>query len=265
MKKHKKIGRQPYYSPKLSNALFKELATDGVRLNKYVAHCGICSRRKAGELIQAGLVKVNGKVELEIGFRVKKGAKVQYKGKPISPQRQMVYVLLNKPKNVITTTEDPQGRKTVMGLVRRASDDRLYPVGRLDRMTTGLILLTNDGDLAQKLSHPSYEVRKLYHVFLDKPLSKRDMESIIEGVTLEDGKAIIDRISYANQKDKSEVGIQLHIGRNRIVRRIFEHLGYEVKKLDRVLYAGLTKKDIPRGRWRYLTEEEVILLKHFKP
>lgn len=241
------------------NPILDELKKDGVRLNKYLSNSGIASRRKADELIKEGHVQVNDVVVLEMGYKVQSTDVVKFKGKVVKPHKK-VYILLNKPKDVITTTEDPQGRKTVMDLVAKASNDRLYPVGRLDRNTTGLLVLTNDGELAQKLAHPSKKVRKLYHVVLDKPLTKRHMIMIAQGLKLEDGVAVVDDIAYVKGADKNEIGIQIHIGKNRIVRRIFEHLDYKVKKLDRVTFAGLTKKDLPRGRWRYLTKKEVIFL-----
>ncbi len=232
-------------------------------LNKYVAHCGISSRREAVDLIKEGKITVNGEVMLQPGYKVEPTDKIEYGGKVISSQKNLVYILLNKPKNYITTTEDPQERKTVMELIADAGDERVYPVGRLDRNTTGLLLLTNDGELAQKLSHPKYNIKKLYQVTLDKPLTKLDFEKIMEGgLTLEDGEVKVDAMAYVDKKN--EIGIEIHSGRNRIVRRIFEHLGYQVDKLDRVMYAGLTKKNIPRGKWRFLNEQEVINLKYFK-
>lgn len=236
----------------------------GIRLNKYIANAGICSRRKADEHIAKGAVKVNGKTVLEMGFRVQKNDKVSYNGKPVKINHKTVYVLLNKPKGFITTTQDEKGRKTVMNLVEKATDERIYPVGRLDRNTTGLLLLTNDGELANHLSHPSSNVKKLYYVQLDRSLQKKQMEAIVKGIELEDGLVNIDAINYVKNEPKSHIGIELHEGRNRIVRRIFEHFDYKVVKLDRVMYAGLTKKDLPRGRWRYLTKAELIHLKHFK-
>lgn len=233
-----------------------------MRLNKFLAHAGIASRRKADELIKQGLVQVNGEVVREMGHKVKRKDEVRFKGKVITTE-QKVYILMNKPKDYITTTKDERGRKTVMRIIRNATNERVYPVGRLDRNTTGLLLLTNDGDLAQKLAHPSREIKKTYEVQLDKPVEEADMKKIAEGLTLDDGPAPIDDLAYTKADDKSTVGITLHIGRNRIVRRIFEHLGYDVKKLDRVYYAGLTKKDLTRGKWRYLSEREIIMLKHF--
>lgn len=234
---------------------------DGLtRLNKYIANAGICSRREADELIQAGVIKVNGKVVTELGFKVGPDDKVLYEDQLIRSER-LVYVLLNKPKGYITTVDDPYDRKTVMALVENACRERIYPVGRLDRNTSGLLLLTNDGDLAKKLTHPKHNIRKVYHVELDKALTKADMLRIAGGIELEDGLAQVDEIAYAEGGSKKEIGIELHSGKNRIVRRIFESLGYEVMKLDRVIFAGLTKKDLPRGHWRMLTDKEVNFLK----
>lgn len=233
----------------------------GVQLNKYLSNAGIAARRKCEEFIAEGLVKVNDKVIKEPGFRVQHNDSVKFKGEKVTYGKK-VYILLNKPKYHITTTEDDRGRKTVMELISEASTGRLFPVGRLDRNTTGLLLFTNDGDLAQRLTHPSKKVKKVYEVTLNKKLELDDMEKIAKGIVLEDGLAIVDEIAYTNDKDKTVVGIELHIGKNRIVRRIFEYLGYTVIKLDRVLYAGLTKKNLPRGEWRELTEREVITLKH---
>ncbi|MCB0696239.1 MAG: rRNA pseudouridine synthase [Chitinophagaceae bacterium] len=231
-------------------------------LNKFVAHCGICSRREAVELVKQGLIKVNGEVKTEPGYKVQPTDKIEYNGKPITSKKNLVYILLNKPKNYITTTDDPQERRTVMDLVADAGDERVYPIGRLDRNTTGLLLLTNDGELAQKLSHPKYNIKKVYQVTLDKNLGKPDFEKILAGLTLEDGEVKVDALAYLEKKN--EIGIEIHSGRNRIVRRIFESLGYAVEKLDRVMYAGLTKKNIPRAKWRFLNEKEIINLKHFK-
>lgn len=241
----------------------ESIGDGGMRLNKYLAHAGIASRRKADELIAQGLVEVNGKVVLEMGFKVQEKDKVTFKGKRIDREKQFVYVLLNKPKNFITTTKDEKDRDTVMSLVKNASEQRIYPVGRLDRNTTGLLLFTNDGDLAQKMTHPSHGVKKIYHVVLNKALTEEDMEAIARGVTLEDGDARVDNIAYTDPKDLTQIGVDIHIGKNRIVRRIFEQLGYEVVKLDRVYFGGLTKKDLPRGKWRFLDPKEVIMLKHF--
>ncbi len=232
-----------------------------IRLNRYIANAGICSRRDADVLIQSGDIRVNGTVVTEMGHQVKPSDVVKY-GNRVLNREKMVYVLLNKPKDFITTTEDPEERRTVMDLVKEASSGRLYPVGRLDRNTIGLLLLTNDGELAEKLTHPSHEISKIYEVHLDKPVSEEDLEKIRQGVELEDGLAPVDDLAVVTP-DRMILGIEIHLGRNRIVRRIFEHLGYEVIKLDRVMYAGLDKKDLPRGKWRYLSEKEVIRLKYF--
>jgi 23S rRNA pseudouridine2605 synthase len=232
-------------------------------LNKYVAHSGVCSRREAADLIRKGKVSVNGKVVTEPGTKVVATDTIKFDGKKLTISRNFVYILLNKPKDYITTTDDPQGRKTVLDLIRQATPERVYPVGRLDRNTSGVLLLTNDGDLAQKLAHPSHEIKKIYHVTLDKALTKADFDKIINGeVMLEDGVAHVDVLAYADPKDKTQIGIEIHSGRNRIVRRIFEHLGYDVRGLDRVTYAGLTKKDVQRGKWRFLSEKEIRVLKY---
>jgi 23S rRNA pseudouridine2605 synthase len=236
---------------------------EDMRLNKYVALCGIAARRKASEMIQAGEVTVNGEVVTEAGRRVLPTDVVKHKGTILKPVEKMIYILLNKPKGFITTVTDDRGRKTVMDLVSRTVKERIFPVGRLDRDTTGLLVLTNDGDLSQKLSHPSYRIKKFYHVGLDKPLTKNDMEAIAKGIELEDGTAEVDAINYVEGAKKDEVMVEIHIGKNRIVRRIFESLGYELTRLDRVYYGGLTKKDLPRGDYRSLTDREVIMLKHF--
>ncbi|RYE30040.1 MAG: pseudouridine synthase [Sphingobacteriaceae bacterium] len=233
-----------------------------IRLNRYIANAGICSRRKADELIEAGVVSVNGEVVSELGAKIDPMKDViRYNGETLKREK-MVYVLLNKPKDYITTTDDPQERRTVMHLVEKASRERIYPVGRLDRNTTGLLLMTNDGELADKLSHPRNSVTKIYNVELDKNLVQGDLNKIAFGLELEDGLIKPDTVTYVQGGSKREVGIQIHSGKNRIVRRIFEHLGYEVVKLDRVIYANLTKKDLTRGRWRYLEEKEIIQLKH---
>jgi 23S rRNA pseudouridine2605 synthase len=237
-------------------------APEEMTLNKYIAHSGTCSRRDAAAMVKEGKVKVNGELVLDPGYRVKREDNVTLAGKKLKPTKDRAYILLNKPKGFLTTTDDPEGRRTVMELVENSGVDRLYPVGRLDRNTTGLLLLTNDGDLAQKLSHPSYNIKKVYQATLDKALTKADFEQILNGVQLEDGMAHVDALAYLDEKN--EIGLEIHSGRNRIVRRIFEALGYEVEKLDRVVYAGLTKKNLPRGKWRTLSEKEIILLKHFK-
>jgi 23S rRNA pseudouridine2605 synthase len=230
-------------------------------LNKYVAHCGICSRRDAVALIKEGKLKVNDEVILEPGFKVAPEDIVHFSGKKIFPEKNLVYILLNKPKDYITTLDDPEGRKTVLDLLKGATNERVFPVGRLDRNTTGVLLLTNDGDMTQKLSHPSHEVRKIYEVKLDKPLGKLDFEKILQGLNLEDGFVRADALAYSDPKDKSVVGIELHSGRNRIVRRMFEYLGYDVRNLDRVMFGNLTKKNVERGKWRFLNEKEIRLLK----
>ena len=242
----------------------KQTFTNGheYQLNKFIAHSGVCSRRDAAELVKSGKVKVNGQLITEPGFKVRDTDDIKVNGKKVVLQKNMVYILLNKPKDYITTTSDPQGRQTVLQLIKNATTERIYPIGRLDRNTTGVLLLTNDGDLAQKLSHPSYEIKKIYEVRLDKPLAKKDFEAILKGITLEDGSITPDSLAYADAKDKAIIGIEIHSGKNRIVRRIFEHLGYDVKNLDRVLYANLTKKNVERGKWRFLTEKEVRLLKY---
>lgn len=231
-------------------------------LNKFIAHSGICGRREAAEMVKEGKIKVNNNIIYEPGFKVISGDKIIFNNKQLHLQKNLAYILLNKPKDYITTSKDTHGRKTVFDLVQQATNERIYPVGRLDRNTTGVLLLTNDGELTQKLTHPSYEIKKIYEAKLDKPLLKKDMEAIITGIELEDGFITADAVSYADKKDKSLIGIEIHSGRNRIVRRIFEHLGYDVKGLDRVLFANLTKKNIDRGKWRHLSEKEVRLLKY---
>ena len=231
-----------------------------VRLNKFLANAGVCSRREADEFIQAGVVTVNGQVVTELGTKVLRTDEVRFHDQPVSIEKK-VYVLLNKPKDYVTTSDDPQQRKTVMDLVKDACQERIYPVGRLDRNTTGVLLLTNDGDLASKLTHPKYLKKKIYHVYLDRNVTAHDMQQIAEGITLDDGEIRADDVQYASPTDKKQVGIEIHSGKNRIVRRIFESLGYKVIKLDRVQFAGLTKKNLRRGDWRYLTEEEVDRLR----
>lgn len=238
----------------------KDIHKDTIRLNKYIANSGICSRREADELITQGLVEVNGKVVTEMGYQVQKTDKVVFDGQNITPEKP-VYVLLNKPKGYISTTKDDKARKTVMDLVANASPYRVFPVGRLDRSTTGVILLTNDGHMTKKLTHPSFDAKKIYHVTLDKKLTHEDMKLIAEGIRLDEGIAVVDQISFIEGKPKDEVGIEIHIGWNRVIRRIFQRLGYEVEALDRVMFAGLTKKNIKRGHWRILSEQEVNNLK----
>lgn len=231
-----------------------------IRLNKFLANAGVCSRREADEFITAGVVSVNGQVITELGTKIKRGDEVKFHDQPVSIERK-IYILLNKPKDTVTTSDDPQARRTVMDLVKGACPERIYPVGRLDRNTTGVLLLTNDGDLASKLTHPKYLKKKIYHVHLDKNLSRGDMDKIVSGIELEDGEIRADAISYTDEAKKSDVGIEIHSGKNRIVRRIFESLGYKVLKLDRVYFAGLTKKGLRRGEWRFLTEQEVNFLR----
>ncbi len=233
--------------------------SEGIRLNKYIANSGICSRREADTYIEHGSVTVNGKLVTEMGYKVQPTDVVRFDGSAISPEQKR-YVLLNKPKNYITTMDDDRGRKTVMDLVDNATNERIYPVGRLDRMTTGLLLFTNDGELAKKLTHPKHNVRKLYHASLDKKLDLKDLQKLRGDVIIEGRKVFIDAVSYIEGEQKTEIGIEIHSGRNRIVRKIFEHVGYKVVKLDRVIFAGLTKKNLPRGRWRELTNQEVINL-----
>lgn len=242
---------------------YKDVLTDPdepIRLNKFLANAGICSRREADEFITAGVVSVNGVVVTELGTKVKRTDEIKFHDQPVNIERK-VYVLLNKPKDCVTTSDDPQERKTVMDFVKGACKERIYPVGRLDRNTTGVLLLTNDGDLASKLTHPKYLKKKIYHVYCDKNVTKADLDQIVSGITLDDGEIHADAVSYASETDKSQVGIEIHSGKNRIVRRIFEALGYRVIKLDRVYFAGLTKKGLRRCDWRYLTEQEVNMLR----
>jgi 23S rRNA pseudouridine2605 synthase len=242
---------------------YKETLSDPnepIRLNKFLANAGVCSRREADEFIKAGVVKVNGNVVSELGSKISRLDTIHFHDRPVHLEGK-IYVLLNKPKNVITTTDDPNERRTVMELVKSACKERIYPVGRLDRNTTGVLLLTNDGDIASKLTHPSFKKKKIYHVWLDKDVSIADMERLANGIDLDDGEIHADALSYANEADKTQVGIEIHSGRNRIVRRMFEHLGYKVYKLDRVYFAGLTKKNLGRGKWRYLNEKEVNILR----
>jgi 23S rRNA pseudouridine2605 synthase len=234
--------------------------SDLIRLNKYIASTGVCSRREADEFIRAGLVTVNGKLVTEMGVKVSPGDQVKYNGETLREEKK-VYILMNKPKDYITTVEDPHAKKTVLELIKGACKERVYPVGRLDRNTTGILLLTNDGELTKRLTHPKFEKLKIYHVHLNKNLKHADMDKIASGISLEDGFIKADSISYADPVDKSQVGIEIHSGRNHIVRRIFESLGYDVSKLDRVYFAGLTKKNLHRGEWRFLTEKEISVLK----
>ena len=258
----------PGYDPNAKYSMKKRIEykeenidpTEPLRLNKFLANAGVCSRREADEFIQAGLVTVNGQVVTELGTKIRRTDEVKFHDAVVSLEKK-VYVLLNKPKDYVTTSDDPQQRKTVMDLVKDVCPERIYPVGRLDRNTTGVLLLTNDGDLASKLTHPKFLKKKVYHVHLDKNLTAHDMQQISEGITLEDGEIKADAVAYADERDKSQVGIEIHSGKNRIVRRIFESLGYRVTKLDRVQFAGLTKKNLRRGDWRFLTEKEVDMLR----
>ncbi|SHJ57017.1 23S rRNA pseudouridine2605 synthase [Tangfeifania diversioriginum] len=249
-----KTGKLPRSRPE------RTATTGEMRLNRFIANSGVCSRREADKYIAAGLVTVNGEPVTEMGVKVKMSDDVRFDGRRLNAEKK-VYVLLNKPKDFMTTTQDPHADRTVMDLVKDACDERIYPVGRLDRNTTGVLLLTNDGELSDKLTHPSHKVKKIYQVTLNKPVTKNDVLQIADGVELEDGKIAADAVSFIDPADKTEIGLEIHSGRNRIVRRIFEHLGYKVKKLDRVYFAGLTKKNLPRGRWRILSKKEVQFLK----
>ena len=262
---YRKPYKKPYgnYQSNTPSVEYAPTPATEIRLNKYIADAGICSRRNADMYISAGNVTVNGEVMTTLGYRVKPTDEVRFDGKLLSSEKKE-YILLNKPKGFITTTNDEKGRKTVMDLVANATNARILPVGRLDRATTGLLLLTNDGELTKKLTHPTHGVRKIYHVILDRKLEYKDFIAIEQGLELEDGFIQVDEISYVDQKPKNEIGIKIHSGRNRIVRRIFEHLGYQVDKLDRVVFAGLTKKDLPRGHWRRLTQQEVINLRNMR-
>ncbi|MCX6208710.1 MAG: pseudouridine synthase [Bacteroidetes bacterium] len=259
--KNSKPINKKFAEGKVEKMVGEKPNTELMPLNKFIAHAGICGRREAAELIKKGEVSVNGTVVNEPGFKVSEQDIVKHRGKKLLAKTTAVYILLNKPKDYITTLEDPKGRKTVLDLIKGATPERVYPVGRLDRNTTGVLLLTNDGELAQKLTHPSYEIKKIYEVTLDKDLTKKDFESILTGLPLEDGIAKADVLSFVDAKAKNVIGIEIHNGKNRIVRRMFEHLGYSVEKLDRVLFANLTKKNVHRGRWRMLSEKEVRLLK----
>lgn len=235
-------------------------AQEAVRLNRFIANSGICSRREADDLIRNGLITVNGKVVTEMGLKVSSKDEVRYKNRKLATEKK-VYILMNKPKDYVTTVEDPHADHTVLEIIGDECRERVYPVGRLDKSTTGVLLLTNDGELAGRLTHPRYEKKKIYHVTLDRPVLKNDLFKITGGVELEDGIVAADAVAYADQDDKSQIGIELHSGKNRVIRRMFETLGYRVKKLDRVYFAGLTKKNLPRGKWRYLSEKEIVMLK----
>lgn len=231
-----------------------------IRLNRFIAHSGVCSRREADELISRGLITVNGKSVTDLGTKVSAGDKIRYKNKLLAAEKK-VYILLNKPRGYVTTVEDPHADKTVLDLISDACPERVYPVGRLDKSTTGILLLTNDGELTGKLTHPKYKRKKIYHVFLDRPVTKNDLFQLTEGIEIDGEMISADAVSYADADDKTQIGIEIHSGQNRIIRRIFEKLGYKVEKLDRVYFAGLTKKNLPRGKWRFLTSKEVSMLK----
>jgi 23S rRNA pseudouridine2605 synthase len=245
---------------KTKSPVEKKQETGLIRLNRFIAGSGVCSRRDADEIIKKGWITVNGKQVTDLGTRVSTDDDVRYKKRKLSSEKK-VYILLNKPKDYVTTVEDPHAEHTVLDLIGDACTERVYPVGRLDKSTTGLLLLTNDGDLAGKLSHPKYNRKKIYHVFLDRVVSKNDLFKLTEGIDLEGELVAADAVSYTEPDDRSQLGIELHSGQNRVVRRLFEKLGYKVKKLDRVYYAGLTKKNLPRGKWRFLSEKEVSMLK----
>jgi len=249
----------PEKAKKKSSKLSKQEASES-RLNKFIANTGLCSRREADNYIQSGSITVNGKKITELGTRVTSKDEIRFKGKRLIPDKK-IYILLNKPKDVITTTDDPQGRKTVLSLIKRGPEERIYPVGRLDRLSTGVLLLTNDGPLTKKLTHPKYQKMKTYQVSLEDDVTQRDLEQLSEGITLDDGFIKPDAINYIHPEDKREIGLEIHSGKNRIIRRMFEHIGYKVIRLDRVYFAGLTKKGLPRGRWRHLTDKEISILK----
>lgn len=256
--------QQSFRRPKFPTPVrYQEVVSDPtapIRLNKYLANAGVCSRREADEFIQAGAIKVNGEVITELGTKITRMDKVLFNDQPVQIESK-IYLVLNKPKNCVTTSDDPQNRQTVMDLVKNVCPERIYPVGRLDRNTTGVLLLTNDGEMAAKLTHPSFKKKKIYHVWLDHEVEIGDMEKLANGIELDDGEIHADAISYVNEMDRSQVGIEIHSGKNRVVRRMFELLGYHVIKLDRVYFAGLTKKNLGRGKWRYLSEQEVNALR----
>lgn len=263
MENRKPAGRPRIKSAKplgKSAAGKRKTEVEKIRLNKFIANSGVCSRRDADDHISNGLITVNGKTVTDLGTKVSLDDDVRYKNKRLSAEKK-VYILMNKPKDYVTTVEDPHADKTVLDLLGNDFKERVYPVGRLDKATTGVLLLTNDGDLTGKLTHPKYKRRKIYHVFLDRPVAKNDLFKLTEGVDLEDEKIVADAVSYADAEDRSQIGIELHSGQNRVVRRMFEKLGYKVKKLDRVYFAGLTKKNLQRGKWRFLSEKEISMLK----
>ncbi len=257
---YKKSYSKPKSAQPKTGNIPKKKNTDEMRLNRFIANAGVCSRREADTYISAGMVTVNGKPVTELGIKVKPTDEVRFDGRLLNPEKK-VYLLLNKPKNYVTTTDDPHADKIVMELVKNACPERIYPVGRLDRNTTGVLLFTNDGDLSKRLTHPSHNMKKIYQVSLDRPVEAGHLDEILNGIELEDGPIAADDISYINNEEKTEVGIEIHSGKNRIVRRIFEHFDYRVKKLDRVYFAGLTKKNLPRGKWRFLSEKEIQFLK----
>jgi len=246
--------------PRKMNVKKGEAPGSGIRLNRFIASSGVCSRREADELILKGLISVNGKVVKELGYRISSNDEIKFRNRKLSPEKK-VYILMNKPKDFVTTTSDPHAEKTVMDLIGDKAGVRLYPVGRLDKNTTGVLLLTNDGELAKKLTHPRYQRKKVYHVFLDRDVTRTDLETLVTGIDLEGELVAADSAAYAAGDDKSQVGIEIHSGQNHVIKRMFESLGYKVKKLDRVYFAGLTKRNLPRGRWRYLTDKEISMLK----
>ncbi len=259
--KYSKSGTKNIYAkPRTTRNIPKKASSDEMRLNRFIANAGVCSRREADKYIAAGIVTVNGKPVTELGVKVKSTDDVRFDGRRLTAEKK-IYLLLNKPKDFVTTTDDPHADKIVMDLIKNACDERIYPVGRLDRNTTGLLLFTNDGDLSKRLTHPSHNMKKIYQVSLDKPVTMNHLQQIADGIELDDGKVHADEISYINQEAKNEIGIEIHSGKNRVVRRIFEQLGYRVKKLDRVYFAGLTKKNLPRGKYRFLTDKEIQYLK----
>lgn len=257
---HRKPDRRPGSNPRKEALKVVKKSDQILRLNKYIANSGICSRREADQLIQNGQISVNGKIVTDLGVKVSLSDDVRYKNKRLRAEKK-VYILMNKPKGYVTTVEDPHADHTVLEIIGDACSERVYPVGRLDKATTGVLLLTNDGELTGKLTHPKYNRKKIYHVFLDNPVTKNDLFKLTEGIELEDGLVVADAVSYADPEDKTQIGIELHSGQNRVIRRIFEKLGYKVRKLDRVYFAGLTKKNLPRGKWRYLNEKEIGMLK----
>lgn len=257
---YKRTGQDVRHGSSQSSGRLKKGTVEKLRLNRFIAHSGLCSRREADELIRGGFISVNGKVVTDLSTKVSFGDNIKYKNKKLSAEKK-VYILLNKPKGYVTTVEDPHAEDTVLDLIGNACTERVYPVGRLDKSTTGVLLLTNDGELTGKLTHPRYKRKKIYHVFLDRPVAKNDLFKITEGIDIDGETVAADAVSYADEEDKTQIGIEIHSGQNRIVRRIFEKLGYKIKKLDRVYFAGLTKKNLPRGKWRFLNEKEINMLK----